>query len=237
MTMPDLTAVGDIAERAMANAERAREEQQRREADPTYRRQRESDTARRLLSRMEAAGFPRRHLRNCTWDGVPEPERSQIEAWASVPDLMGMVISGSVGTGKTAAVVVACRELVERRGIEAHFVHAERLLDTLATNDRERNDRDTVERWTRCDLLVIDDLGAGGKRQAWVLGKFELLVNRRWEAALPTVVTTNLRSPDALAGIYGEPVRSRLCDPDAADVVQWTHRQDRRVGGTGWRET
>lgn len=227
-------ATGDLTSRSRANGEEARRRAQLAAADPERQTAMAEARQRAMVARMVASGFPERHVRRCTWAGIAEPERSQLRGWAADPARLGLVISGSVGTGKTGAVTVACRTVMEEEGTDARFVHCEALLALLASSERAA--RDTLTALAGCGLLVIDDLGAGGRRPAWVVGRFELLINQRQGALLPTVVTTNLRGPEALAATYGAPLRSRLCDREMAHVVRWSQREDRRVGGVDWRE-
>ena len=65
--------------------------------------------------------------------------------------------------------------------------------------------------WDRCmtsPLLVLDDVGQE-KGSAWVWEQLYILINRRYEALLPTIFTTNL-SMDKWASRWGGAIASRI---------------------------
>jgi DNA replication protein DnaC len=78
------------------------------------------------------------------------------------------------------------------------------------------------------DLLLLDDLGAEQSRP-WVDEKLYQLLNYRYNARLPLVVTTNRMG---LLGI--EPrIRSRLSDRLLASHITMAQAQDYRLQGSG----
>ncbi len=53
----------------------------------------------------------------------------------------------------------------------------------------------TLERCLTAPLLVLDDLGQQ-KASEWVTEQLYILINRRYEYQLPTIVTTNIPPKD-----------------------------------------
>jgi DNA replication protein DnaC len=126
-----------------------------------------------------------------------------------------LVIAGQTGRGKTrlaAAIGNYCREA----GKQVRFVVVPDLLDQLrsAYNPQNPTSFDTMfERVRNVPLLVLDDLGAQSGTP-WADEKLFQLINHRYNASLPTVITTNLtvRDLDARLG-------SRLTDPQISTIL------------------
>jgi DNA replication protein DnaC len=122
-----------------------------------------------------------------------------------------LVFMGENGVGKThlaAAIAHACRE----RGTSVLFLVVPDLLDHLRYTFRPDSDvsyDQLFEEVKRVPLLVLDDLGAHGT-SPWAREKLYQIINYRYNARLPLVVTTNL-SLDELE--KAEPrIASRLAD-------------------------
>jgi DNA replication protein DnaC len=126
-----------------------------------------------------------------------------------------LVIAGQTGRGKTrlaAATGNYCREA----GRQVMFVVVPDLLDQLrsAYNPQTPASFDTMfERVRNVPLLILDDLGAQSGTP-WADEKLFQLINHRYNASLPTVITTNLtvRDLDARLG-------SRLTDPQISTIL------------------
>lgn len=122
-----------------------------------------------------------------------------------------LVLMGENGVGKThlaAAIAHACRD----RGTGVLFLIVPDLLDHLRYTFRPDSDvsyDELFEEVKRVPLLVLDDLGAHGTTP-WAREKLYQIINYRYNARLPLVVTTNL-SLDELE--RAEPrIASRLAD-------------------------
>lgn len=123
---------------------------------------------------------------------APPGVSDQLEDWTGGPD-RNLVLVGPVGSGKThlaAAVVMAA---YARHGEPARF----RWTTVAGLLDRWRPDAEPDEGplpvvCKRAPLLVLDDLGAE-RATDWTTERLGLLVDYRWSARLPTVVTTNLK--------------------------------------------
>ena len=104
-----------------------------------------------------------------------------------------LVLMSNPGCGKThlaAAIANAC----QARGQAAYFVVVPDLLDhlraTYSPDSRVTYD-ELFEAIRAAPLLVLDDLGAQSSTP-WAQEKLFQILNHRYNARLPTVVTTNL---------------------------------------------
>lgn len=131
----------------------------------------------------------------------------RIAGWArqiAAGGKQNLVLAGPVGTGKTWAVWKAA-ELAVRSGYEGLTVitTAGRLRRILAPATAEPCE---FERYLAAGLLAIDDL-ATARLSEWDMDHLGELVDARWSAQLPTVVTSNKTD---LASLLGPRISSRL---------------------------
>jgi DNA replication protein len=107
-----------------------------------------------------------------------------------------LIFAGQTGRGKTrlaAAIGNYCREA----GLQVMFLVVPDLLDQLrsAYNPQNPTSFDTMfDRFRNIPLLILDDLGAQSGTP-WADEKLFQLINHRYNASLPTVITTNLTVP------------------------------------------
>ena len=173
-----------------------------------------------LLARanLPAVRFGGLTLADLDWDAIRPSEAvtgirdyaEHLEEW--LEEGMGLVLYGAVGTGKTHLAVGLCK-LACGLGIEALFLTMSQLLNRLkATYNNQGNgskqEIEVLNELTNVSLLVLDDLGAENP-SAWARDRIYDLVNRRYLAGRPLIVTTN-HGPQALAEALSERAVSRL---------------------------
>jgi DNA replication protein DnaC len=126
-----------------------------------------------------------------------------------------LVIAGDTGRGKTrlaAAIANYCRE----SGTRAIFAVVPDLLDWLRVSFGPENPATFDEQFEKVrsvPLLVLDDLGAQTSTP-WAQEKLFQLLNYRYNAALPTVITTN-----ATVGQLETRIRTRITDPEFSSIL------------------
>ena len=120
-----------------------------------------------------------------------------------------LVLSGTYGCGKThLAAAIANARLAQ--GEPAIFMIVPDLLDHLRAtfNPQSQVSYDSLfEQLRSAPLLILDDLGTQSSTP-WAQEKLFQLLNHRYNAQLPTVITTNQRIDD-----LDPRLRSRLLDP------------------------
>lgn len=123
-------------------------------------------------------------------------EHPQVKEWVKLylldPNFGSMMLQGLVGTGKTHNAFGAVRAIAEAGIPPIKWKHttAADLYRRLRPNDR--NDQDAILTGL-CDapLLILDDLGAV-RTSPFVEEVTYQLIDARYWACLPTIVTTNL---------------------------------------------
>ncbi|MBR5680309.1 MAG: ATP-binding protein [Clostridia bacterium] len=137
--------------------------------------------------------------------------RDYAEAFdpASSPNL---IFIGATGLGKTHLSSAVARRVIER-GFFVVYECAQGLFSEFEarrfrTNSYTDADGSDVDRFSDCDLLIIDDLGTE------ITNKFSIsclyfLLNQRLIRHLPTIISTNLRGAE-LRSRYEDRIMSRI---------------------------
>lgn len=105
-----------------------------------------------------------------------------------------LVLEGTYGCGKTHLAVAVGNIRVEQFGDEVLFITAPDLLDYLRTTfnpSAEISYDESFDRIRNIPLLILDDLGVENP-SGWAKEKLFQLLNYRYSANLPTVITTNM---------------------------------------------
>jgi hypothetical protein len=122
--------------------------------------------------------------------------------------LVLLVLSGLRGCGKTTA---ASWWLLQRREPSKYVrTGPPRFVDASALSRWPRYEEAKMVELERASALVIDDLGVEYDDKNGAFRSFlDGLVNSRYAACLPTVITTNLRATEFKAR-YGERIADRV---------------------------
>lgn len=133
------------------------------------------------------------------------------------PHRRGLRIHGRYGCGKThlAAAIV---NTMTSKGVPAMFVVTPDLLQSIRRGydnpDSARTAQAIVDSARTIDILVLDDLGSE-KPSDWVREQLFVLINARYEAELPTIITSNYSTAD-LVDRLGQRIVSRLIEMTTA---------------------
>ena len=137
-----------------------------------------------------------------------------------------LILKGGYGCGKThlaAAIANACVE----RGQPVLFITVPDLLDHLRAAYAPTSTINYDARFDQvrsASVLILDDLGTESSTP-WAQEKLFQIFNFRYNARLPTVITTNRELEEITLRL-----RSRLVDPDLARIVSITAPDYRRAG-------
>ena len=120
-----------------------------------------------------------------------------------------LLFSGETGLGKTFLSACIARAVAEN----GHSVVYETAGHLFAALERAKfggseEERQAVEKYTACDLLIVDDLGTEMPGQ-FVTSSLYSLINDRILSGKSTVISTNLNTED-LSKRYSPQIASRL---------------------------
>ena len=141
----------------------------------------------------------------------------------------GLLLTGSIGTGKTHLAVGILQALVAERGARGLFVDYRDLLKQVQhsyNNSVQQTELDVLRPVFEAEVLVLDELGAS-KPTDWVWDTVAHILNTRYNDRRTTIITTNYANlppggareagsarasmrEESLGDRIGERMRSRL---------------------------
>lgn len=128
-----------------------------------------------------------------------------------------LLLAGPCGTGKTHLAAAAANESIRGRHVKSLFMIVPDLLDYLRETFNPKSEVTYDERFETIrsvPLLVLDDLGTENAT-SWAREKLYQIVNHRYNAQLPTVITTNQDMER-----IDERIRSRMSDVSLVRYVE-----------------
>jgi DNA replication protein DnaC len=126
----------------------------------------------------------------------PGISQRQIRSFAEldfIPRSENIVFIGPTGVGKTG---IACGLLLKalQNGYRGLFLRAQDLFDEMYASLADRSSRKLLDRLSRIDLLVVDEMGYLNLRPEQTNIFFKMMEERYRRH--PTIITTNLDYPE-----------------------------------------
>jgi len=106
---------------------------------------------------------------------------------------LGLLFTGGNGTGKTHLAVAVLRELAETHGVRGQFWDYHELMREIRNSYNPATaitEYELLEPVIELEVLLLDDLGAW-KMTDWMNDTLFYILNRRYLARRPTLITTN----------------------------------------------
>lgn len=152
--------------------------------------------------------FQNVHISKC--DKISQRIIDEGIDWCQKPK--SLLIHGPAGLGKTHFTYCLVREAIRLFGLAAVRWTKSKMLDDriLADFSRYGDTAVTIRAYAEVPILFIDDFGVDRSTERTERDYYEL-IDSRWEAMVPTIITTNL-TPELLEEKYGSRIFSRLKD-------------------------
>lgn len=187
-------------ERARAEAEeKAKEDQKRRE---------------KLAYITGASGMGERFLRRTfeTFEITPENRKAaetaqryadNFEALLPRPDAPepgrnGLIITGPSGTGKTHLAAAITNKVINSGRLAVCMTMIDMLESIRRTFSDGGSEAEIIRKYKTVPLLVVDDMGKEPPTE-WAISTIYNIINGRYEAYLPTIITSNYTPNDLKA--------------------------------------
>jgi DNA replication protein DnaC len=142
----------------------------------------------------------------------PATVKELLTKWVKDPEKRTLFLWGETGSGKTYTAFALMRFFFEQGTKWIQYVSAP---DILQLGKTEVGLMRLKEVYGECPLLLIDDLGVEGAAQ-WELKYIFTLFDIRYNAGLPTIVTSNLNL-ESLEKVLDKRIVSRM----AGEIVKF----------------
>lgn len=154
------------------------------------------------IKQQRRAGFPESDMQGWTFaaeDGANPRVMRAMKAYADNFRIFkeqgkGLLLHGGVGTGKTYAAACIVNALIDT-GCSCMMTNFARVLNTLWSIEDKQGYIDSLNQF---DLLVLDDLGTE-RRSEYAQEQVFNVVDSRYRAKLPLIITTNLTMQELIA--------------------------------------
>lgn len=104
----------------------------------------------------------------------------------------GLYLVGPAGTGKSHLAYAIISRLIEDSQVAAVAGAVPELLDMMRPRQGKNQEvEERMELIKEADLVLLDDLGAE-KESEWATERLFLIINARYNAQLPTIITSNV---------------------------------------------
>lgn len=170
--------------------------------------------------KMRREDWERRIPRRCwdfTVDSAPDRKAAaEVAGWLAADPFAtatNLVLAGEPGTGKTGLAVGALRRVHDQGIYTVRFANVPDWLELMRPSEfpERRAHAEQIRRsCEKCGMLCLDDLGAE-KPSEWVTSQVYAIINSRYDAGLPVIVTTNATRRE-LSAMYGDRVVDRIVE-------------------------
>jgi DNA replication protein DnaC len=195
----------------------------------------------RVTALLERAGIPRRY-EHCSFEsyevGFPGSDpsctrahlmaRKFVDGYPATTEGHGLLLTGSIGVGKTHLAVGILHSLIAEKGVRGLFCDYRELLKEIQHSYNPQvltTELDILRPVFEAEVLVLDELGAS-KPTEWVWDTVAHILNTRYNDKRTTIITTNYADQppggsgtasramreESLGDRIGERMRSRLAE-------------------------
>lgn len=181
----------------------------------------EASKLKRIADRVAACRIPDRFSDKTFWDysASSAGQRSNLEKCQDYAENFDthyadgrcLILSGTVGTGKTHLAIAILKGVVEKQGYTGKYWTVNGLLQVIRSSyekDSGFSESDVIASVTDTHLLVLDEVGAT-KQSEFEMATLFNIINSRYEWKLPTIIISNL-GPKQIGEAIGERCFDRL---------------------------
>jgi DNA replication protein DnaC len=194
----------------------------------------ECRTARRTQRLLDRARIPKRY-EHCILDSF-EPRynganrsldagllqaRGFVKGYPIETEGRGLLLTGSIGVGKTHLAVGILQALVTERGAHGLFYDYRDLLKQVQNSYNQSvaaTELEVLRPVFEAEVLVLDELGAA-KPSDWVWDTVAHILNTRYNDRRTTIITTNYTNAEPLGSGAGSAAKAAMREETLGDRI------------------
>ena len=150
----------------------------------------------RTIDRYRRECFPNKEFEEYTFanddasdEKISNAMKKYVENWKQMKaENCGLLLYGDIGTGKSYYAACIANALIDQK-IPVLMTSFARIANTLQGMHEGR--QEYIDSLNHYSLLILDDLGAE-RSSDYMLEQVFSVVDARWQAGLPMIVTTNV---------------------------------------------
>lgn len=182
--------------------------------------------------RVKLSGLPARFAWKTFSDYVPttpdqEHALNVVAAYAKDTAKLnrgrGMIITGTVGVGKTHLAAAIINEIIKPdNSVNAIYITFSDMIRHIrsAWRDRSVDEQSLITKYASASMLIIDEIGVQFGSDSEMVQMFEVM-NKRYGEMLPTVLISNLQM-DELCKLLGDRIIDRMREDEGIAVrMDW----------------
>lgn len=189
----------------------------------------------RKIKQYRKMGFPESDMEHWTFANDDLSNEKITKAMQNYVDNFGelrkagkgLLLYGSVGTGKTYAACEVANALIDK-GYPVLVTNFARLTNTI--QGMFEGKQTYIDSLNRFELLVIDDLAAE-RDTSYMNEQIFQIIDARYRAGLPMIITTNLTADElkSPADISKQRIYNRILERCHPIKVEGTNRRNRNI--------
>lgn len=219
-------------------------EQEKRALEASQSQKRAKERAAALSSRLFNSGLPEAwHIRALSaWVHDTPAQQAALNAAISFgaatqqpgAHVQSLFIAGDIGTGKTYLASCLAADLIRRR-VQVRWCNVGDVLRAIRSSFDKKgsSEEETIKLFTEPRVLVLDDLGKE-KPTEWATEQLFSIINTRYDAQRPLIVTTNYGGADLVKRLTP---RGESDDTTARAIVDRLREMSTvvKLEGESWR--
>lgn len=187
------------------------------------------------VNKLRAEGFPQSEMNKWTFEKddhanekVTEIAKNYVKHFDEMKKRgKGLLLFGDVGTGKTFTAACIVNALIDL-GHPCLMTNFSRLINTIG--GMYEGKQEYIDDLNRFDLMVLDDL-ATERDTEYMNEHVHNIIDSRYRAGLPTIITTNLSSKELYSpdGIHKKRTYSRILEMTIPIKVDGVDRRKQKL--------